>query len=152
MRRHQDGWFVHIYKLSLAWPLYNFLFCWLFKDAVIIMQCRRVEWVINWKARSAIPQLAWRGLGKPRKLPIEIAGVLLEVPTKHFPNISLGYYRQTYLSGRSRDSSVDIATSYGLGDREIGVRVPIRARIFSSPRRPDQLWGPPNLLYDGYRG
>jgi hypothetical protein len=31
-------------------------------------------------------------------------------------------------------------------------RVPGGSRIFSSPQRPDQLWGPPNLLANGYRG
>jgi hypothetical protein len=40
-------------------------------------------------------------------------------------------------------------TGYGLDDRGIGVRVVVGARIFSSPRRPDRLWGPPNLLYNG---
>jgi hypothetical protein len=43
-----------------------------------------------------------------------------------------------------RDSSVGIATGY--------LRVPVRASIFSSPRRPDRLWGPPSLLSNGYRG
>jgi hypothetical protein len=37
------------------------------------------------------------------------------------------------------DSSVGIATGYGLDDREGGVRVPVGSRIFSSPRRPDLL-------------
>jgi hypothetical protein len=37
---------------------------------------------------------------------------------------------------------VAIATGYGLD----GVRVPVGSRIFSSPQRPDRLWGPPNLL------
>jgi hypothetical protein len=45
-----------------------------------------------------------------------------------------------------------LSTSYGLDDREIGVRVPVGSRIFSSPNRPDRLWGPPNLLSNGYRG
>jgi hypothetical protein len=40
---------------------------------------------------------------------------------------------------RSRDSSVGIATSYGLDDRGFGVRVPVGSRIFSSPNRPDRL-------------
>jgi hypothetical protein len=31
------------------------------------------------------------------------------------------------------------ATSYGLHDREVGVRVPVGSRIFSSPKRPDRL-------------
>jgi hypothetical protein len=42
-------------------------------------------------------------------------------------------------------------TGYGL-DWEVGVRVPVWSRIFSSPCCPDRLWGPPNLLYNGYRG
>jgi hypothetical protein len=52
----------------------------------------------------------------------------------------------------SRDSVVGIATGYGLDDRAVGVRVPIGSRIFSSPNRPDRLWGPPNLLSSGYQG
>jgi hypothetical protein len=52
----------------------------------------------------------------------------------------------------SRDSVVGIATGYGLDDRGVGVRVSVGSRIFSSPRRPDRLWGPPNLLSNGYRG
>jgi glutamine synthetase len=50
---------------------------------------------------------------------------------------------------RSRDSVVGTATSYGLGDRGVGVRVPVGSRISSSPLRPDRLWGPPNLLSNG---
>jgi hypothetical protein len=53
---------------------------------------------------------------------------------------------------RSRDSAVGIATGYGLNDRGFGVRVPIGSRVFSSPRRPDRLWGSPNLLSNGYLG
>jgi hypothetical protein len=52
----------------------------------------------------------------------------------------------------SRDSAVGITTGYGLEDRGVGVRVPVGSRIFSSPRSPDLLCGPPNLLFNGYRG
>jgi hypothetical protein len=52
---------------------------------------------------------------------------------------------------KSRDSSVSIVTGYGLHDQGFGVRVPVGARIFISPRRPDRLWGPSNLLSNGYR-
>jgi hypothetical protein len=52
---------------------------------------------------------------------------------------------------RSRDSAVSTATGYGLDDRRVGVRVPVGSGIFSSPRRPNRLWGPPNLLSNGYR-
>jgi hypothetical protein len=46
----------------------------------------------------------------------------------------------------SRDSAVGIVTGYGLDDQEFEVRVP-----FTSPGRPDRLWGPPTLLFNGYQ-
>jgi hypothetical protein len=52
---------------------------------------------------------------------------------------------------RSRESSVGIATDYGMDHRGVGVRVPAGSIIFSSPLRPDRLWGPPSLLPNGYR-
>jgi hypothetical protein len=49
----------------------------------------------------------------------------------------------------SRDSSVGIATGYGLDDRRIGVRVPVGSRIFSTssipilgPTQPPIQWVP----------
>jgi hypothetical protein len=45
-----------------------------------------------------------------------------------------------------------IATGCGLDDLGVGVRVPVRLRIFSFPRRPDRPWGPPSLLSNPYRG
>jgi hypothetical protein len=67
--------------------------------------------------------------------------------SKHGKKINLAY-----TATRSWDSSVGIATGYGLDDRVVGVRVPVRARIFFSPSRPDRFWGPPNLLSNVYRG
>jgi hypothetical protein len=57
----------------------------------------------------------------------------------------------THVYHVSRDSIVDKATGYGLDGRGVGVRVPVGLTIFSSPRRPDRLWGPP-LLSDGNQG
>jgi hypothetical protein len=51
-----------------------------------------------------------------------------------------------------RGSVIDVATGYVLDDRGAGVRVPVGPRIFTSQYRPDQLWGPPNLLSNGHRG
>jgi hypothetical protein len=51
----------------------------------------------------------------------------------------------------SRDSVVGIATGWGLDDRGVGFRVLVESKMFSSPRLPDRLWGPPNL-FNGYRG
>jgi hypothetical protein len=47
---------------------------------------------------------------------------------------------------RQMSSVVGIATGYGLDDRGVELRVPVGSRIFSSPRRPDRLWGPPWVL------
>jgi hypothetical protein len=51
-----------------------------------------------------------------------------------------------------RGKAVGIATDYELGDRVVEVRVTVRSGMFSSPCRPDQLWGPPSLLSYVYRG
>jgi hypothetical protein len=40
---------------------------------------------------------------------------------------------------RSRDSVVGIATSYGLDDGGVGVRIPVGSRILSFPNRPYRL-------------
>jgi hypothetical protein len=47
---------------------------------------------------------------------------------------------------------VGIATTYELDDKEVGIPVPVGSRIFSSPIRPDRLWGPPYLLSNVYQG
>jgi hypothetical protein len=66
-------------------------------------------------------------------------------------------YLETLLSDppwrlpRSQDSVVGIATGYGLDDWGIGVWEPVGSRIFSSPRRPDRLWGPFNFLSNEYQ-
>jgi hypothetical protein len=44
------------------------------------------------------------------------------------------------------------AMVYGLDDQGVRVRVPVGSRIFSSLRRSDRLWSPPNLLCNRYRG
>jgi hypothetical protein len=49
----------------------------------------------------------------------------------------------------SRDSSVDIATSYRLDGR--GSIHNWGERIISAPQRQDRLWGPPSLPLNGYR-
>jgi hypothetical protein len=52
----------------------------------------------------------------------------------------------------SQNSTVGIATGYGLDGWGVGVQVPVGARFFSSPRRQDQFWGPSSFLSNGYGG
>jgi hypothetical protein len=66
--------------------------------------------------------------------------------------VSRKYFLFATVQTESRDGVVGIATGYWLDDWWVGARVPIGSRIFSSPSRPDRLWGPSNLLYNGYRG
>jgi hypothetical protein len=61
------------------------------------------------------------------------------------------YYLFIYLLV-SRNSVVGTATGYELDNRVVGVRVPVHSRIFSSPRRPDRLWGSSNILPNEYQG
>jgi hypothetical protein len=56
------------------------------------------------------------------------------------------------ISVRRRDSEFGIATGYELDDRRVEVQVPVESRIFSSPQRPDWLWGPTSHLSYGYQG
>jgi hypothetical protein len=58
----------------------------------------------------------------------------------------------TIISYWSRDSVVGIATGYGLDGGGVGVRVLVGSRILPSSSPRDRLWGPPNLLSNGYRG
>jgi hypothetical protein len=51
----------------------------------------------------------------------------------------------------SRDSAVDTAIDYRLNGRRFRVRVPVGARLFFTPRRPNLFWGPLNFLSNGYR-
>jgi hypothetical protein len=52
----------------------------------------------------------------------------------------------------SRDSSGSIVSDYELDYLAIGVRFPAETNDFSSNLLcPDRFWGPPSLLYNGYR-
>jgi hypothetical protein len=54
---------------------------------------------------------------------------------------------------KSRDSPVGIGLGYGLDDRGSRFRFPAGGgwEFFSPPPRPERLWGPPNLLSNGYQ-
>jgi hypothetical protein len=56
------------------------------------------------------------------------------------------YFTPCHQAGRGPGSEVGIATAYGLDGPGIESR---RRRDF--PTCPDRPWGPPSLLYDGYR-
>jgi hypothetical protein len=67
-------------------------------------------------------------------------------------NEAVEIYLTYFFPVRSRDSSVGIANGYGLDGQGVAVRVPVESRIFSSPRLPNQLWGSPSLISNGYQG
>jgi hypothetical protein len=52
--------------------------------------------------------------------------------------ISIWYY---YVKLKSGGSVVGIETGYELDEREVGVRVPVGSRIFTTSYSPDRLWG-----------
>jgi hypothetical protein len=49
----------------------------------------------------------------------------------------------------NKDGSIGIATGYELDGPG---SIPGNARFLSSPQCPDRLWGPPSLLFKGFRG
>jgi hypothetical protein len=81
---------------------------------------------------------------------VKFATQLLNITVRLVQAFS-GIHFPTVLA-RSRDSAVSIATGYELDNRGVGVRVQVVSRIFSSPRHPHQLWGPPSFLSNGYWG
>jgi hypothetical protein len=52
----------------------------------------------------------------------------------------------------SQDGAVGIAIGYRLDGQGVGVRVPVGARIFTSPCRPDRLWVHPTSYPMGTKG
>jgi hypothetical protein len=60
---------------------------------------------------------------------------------KRMHNIKMVWLLKFYWS-----CAVGIATGYVLDDRGVSIRVPIGARILSSPCLPDRFWDPPSLL------
>jgi hypothetical protein len=77
---------------------------------------------------------------------------LCQVYVPHIQHVTENVSFCTIFKSRSQNSVVGIATSYSLDDREVRVRVPVGSRIYSSPNRPDRIWGPPNFLSNGYQG
>jgi hypothetical protein len=63
---------------------------------------------------------------------------------------AIGVYCEIHMEHiRSRDSSVGIATGYGL---DAPGSISITGKFFFSPQCPDRLWGLPGLLPNWYRG
>jgi hypothetical protein len=56
-----------------------------------------------------------------------------------------------FLFNLSRDNIVGIITGYGLDNRGTRFQDRLGSRIFSS-HHPDQLWGSPSFLSNGYQG
>jgi hypothetical protein len=75
--------------------------------------------------------------------------LLKKISVRHRRCIFIGSLLIVYVFVElSRDSSVDIATHYGLDGP--GIESRWGGEIFRTS--PDRPWGPPSLLYNGYRG
>jgi hypothetical protein len=59
---------------------------------------------------------------------------------------------KSFLKPVNQVSAVSIATGYVLDGGDVGVRIPVEARFFFSPRNANRFWGPPSLLSNRYRG
>jgi hypothetical protein len=66
--------------------------------------------------------------------------------------LALRYFLVVIMHLDEPGSSVSIVSGLGLDDRVIEVRSPAETKgFFVQPLSPDRLWGPPSLLYNGYR-
>jgi hypothetical protein len=72
------------------------------------------------------------------------SGTQLHIVSYH----NYGHY-PSFCFFTSLGSAVGIATSYGLDDREAGLRVSLGPRIFISPYHPDLFWGHMSDRYPG---
>jgi hypothetical protein len=113
---------------------------------------------IEWKAFTELPHRSPQayiadGLASPQNtqsVPVtawQLSAVWVTVSVY----LNWRYIKQHDIQAGTNSMGVGIATGYGLDDRGVGVRIPVGSRIFSSPRRPDRPWGPPNHLSNGYR-
>jgi hypothetical protein len=73
---------------------------------------------------------------------------IFSMHTPEFPLIN--HHRLCFRVPQQGLCGIGIATSYGLENRGVRVRVPVGASIFSSPCRPVRFWGPSSLLTNGY--
>jgi hypothetical protein len=66
-------------------------------------------------------------------------------PTENHTDESKYFRLFIMITWRNRDSAVGMETGYGLDDREVGIRIPVRSKIFSSLRLPDRFWAHPTF-------
>jgi hypothetical protein len=113
--------------------------------------CKLQNFIQSCICFSTLHRLQLRGiLGSLRRCS-SISLVKHWVIVRYVSEIFIKKYNYSNFKLWRRDSAVGIVTGYRLEDRGVGIRVPVGSRIFSSPRRPDWLWGPPSLLFSGYR-
>jgi hypothetical protein len=100
---------------------------------------KNVEFIPNFRKYCGTCLRYWE---KSRTPSVRIASDPVEIRTAHLPNNTKKHY---CLIRPAR--CMLLLYSTGLFSW-----TPVGARIFTSPRRPDRLWGPPSLLFNGYGG
>jgi hypothetical protein len=147
----------HITNLYLVWEIKNTDEQTDISSCLHFSLCTNCMWTTDGQMLSGYPfsgYMCWEEVLKPRFWEV---GSLYYSPWKHFPHsASDNEVTDIFLlfctcKFESQDTAVGIATGYWLDDQGAGVQVPVGARIFISPCHPDWLWGPPNLLPNGYQ-
>jgi hypothetical protein len=90
--------------------------------------------------------------------------VVITMKNKMVPLLALSYNMKIFINNsgkkmlrfntvnKSQDSIVSIVTGFKLDGQGLTVQVPVGEIFFSSPCHPDQSWGLPSLLSNGYQG
>ena len=144
------GGYLHsaIYKnlttLSVSWNLRSFKLASTLKAQYSVNISRMkgyLRWICGEKAKSAGNE--WSASLRATLLSVSLSFFFLLCLISSLLYLFLYLFLIFYVLGR--DSSVGIATRYGLDGPGIESRWGEIFRI-----RPDRPWGPPSLLYNGY--
>jgi hypothetical protein len=111
---------------------------------------------VEWLSNSPLDWHVWNELTQSLHWKSDTIACLWSHADKGMEVCGLFYHKVTHLiPNRPTEKWGRILAWYSTRtpqEKKAGVRIPVGSRILSSPRRPDRLWGQPNLLSIGYRG
>jgi hypothetical protein len=107
----------------------------------VLSSCGWLSYPRNW---GRFPPKHWRLSTRPHDATAEKSSSQPVSKSQYFSMVT--HFLSVLYLYKNSGSPVGIAAAYRLDNRGVGVWVPVRSRIFTSPYHPDQLWGSPNLL------